>query len=251
MTFNIRYDNARDSLDRWPLRRPDVLDHLRRAAPDVLGLQEVLRRQLDDLGGLAGYASVGKGRDDGRDAGEFAPILYRTDRLTLLETSTFWFSDLPAVPGSRSWGNNITRICTWARFRDGASGRAFYVYNVHLDHESQPSRERSVAALIDSVGARRSRGDPVLITGDFNAGEDNPAARAMAGAFRDSYRVAHPAETIVGTFNSFRGDSAGPKIDFIFFGEGWEVSDAAIDRAVRPGGRNLSDHFAVTAHFRR
>jgi iron complex outermembrane receptor protein len=250
VSFNIRYDAAQDGLDRWPLRRPHVVDHLRRAAPELIGLQEVLRNQLDDLGALAGYASVGVGRDDGRDAGEFAPILYRSGRLTVLETSTFWFSDQPTVPGSRSWGNNVTRVCTWARFHDRATGTRFYVYNVHLDHQSQASRERSVASLLDSIRARRHADDPVLVTGDFNAGEDNPAVRAMVAVFRDTYRVAHPADTVVGTFNAFRGDSTGPKIDYIFAGEGWEVADAGIDRALSPEGRNLSDHFAVTARFR-
>ena len=46
------------------------------------------------------------------------------------------FSDTPGVVKSMSWGNRIERVCTWAYFED-REGPAFYLYNVHLDHESQ------------------------------------------------------------------------------------------------------------------
>ncbi len=251
LSFNIRYDTPADGADAWPARRADVLAYLRERAPDIVGVQEALRGQLDDLGaGLPGYREVGVGRDDGRTGGEYAAILYRAGRFRLLASGTFWFSDTPLVPGSRSWGNRVTRIATWARLHDLGTGRSFHVYNVHLDHESQPSRERSVAALLDSIRLRRHADEPVLVTGDFNAGEDNPAARAMAPRFRDTFRDAHPRESVVGTFNAFRGDSLGAKIDFVFADGGFETVDAAIDRPRTAAGRHLSDHFPVTALVR-
>ena len=251
MSFNIRYGTANDGPDAWPIRRPHVIAYLRQHGADVIGLQEALRGQLDELrAALPMYAEVGVGRDDGREAGEYAAILFNVTRFELLAFSTFWFSDTPAVSGSRSWGNNVTRICSWARLRDRVAGRSFYVYNVHLDHESQPSRERSVAALKDSIRARRFPEEPVIVTGDFNAGEDNPAARGVAPEFHDAYRVLYPGDSSVGTFKGFRGDSTGPKIDFVFLGVGFEAVEARIDRARTPAGRNLSDHFPVTAVVR-
>jgi endonuclease/exonuclease/phosphatase family metal-dependent hydrolase len=98
----------------------------------------------------------------------------------VLDSGTFWFSDTPEQPGSKTWGNDITRICTWARFRD-ATGGTLYVFNVHLDHESQPSRERSVQLLATRIRGRAAPGDPVLVTGDFNADEQNPAIRWLLG----------------------------------------------------------------------
>ncbi len=251
MSFNIRYDNPADGADAWPARRADVLAHLRTRAPDIVGLQEALRGQLDDFrAGLPGYAEIGVGRDDGRAGGEYAAILYRAERFVVLESSTFWFSDTPQVPGSRSWGNRVTRVATWARLRDRRSGRSFYVFNIHLDHESQPSRERSVAALLDSIRLRRHPGDPVLVTGDFNVGEDNPAARAMQPRFRDTFRDVHPGDSLAGTFNAFRGDTVGAKIDFVFADDRFETIEADIDRTRTRAGRNLSDHFPVTALVR-
>ena len=105
---------------------------------------------------------------------------------------------------SKSWGNHITRICTWARLVD-RDGRGFWKFNVHLDHESQPSRERSAQLLRQRIDARAFPNEPVVITGDFNAGEKNAAVTAMTagGIFVDSFRVAHKDEQTVGTFTGF------------------------------------------------
>ena len=38
------------------------------------------------------------GRDDGKQAGEFSPIFYNTDFITLREFDTFWLSYVPSFP---------------------------------------------------------------------------------------------------------------------------------------------------------
>lgn len=251
MSFNIRYGTAADGENHWDLRKEFLLDVLREQSPDIIGIQEALFAQLEYiLRALPEYAMVGVGRDDGVRAGEYACILYRRQALALGRSDTFWFSDTPERVASLSWGNRITRICTWAQFTS-ANGRAFYVYNVHLDHESQPSRERSVALLRERIAARDPKA-AVIVTGDFNAGESNPAVLAMqdAAAFRDSFRLRHPAATPVGTFTAFNpGQINGDKIDYVFTSPEWEVLDAAIVRSER-GGRYPSDHFPVMATLR-
>ncbi len=249
MTFNIRYGTATDGPDAGPARRDLLFQVLRDAAPDVVGLQEALRGQLDEIrAALPGYGEAGVGRDDGLAAGEYAAILFRTARLALVQSGNFWLSDTPEVPGSRSWGNNVTRICTWVRLEDRASGAPLYVFNTHLDHESQISRERSAALLVERA-RRIAGGAPVLVTGDFNAGEDNPAVEAMRRAgFVDTYRALHPADSAVNTYHAFRGTTDGPKIDFVFASPGWRPLEAAIVRTSREG-RYPSDHFPVTARL--
>jgi endonuclease/exonuclease/phosphatase family metal-dependent hydrolase len=253
MSFNIRYGTAKDGDNHWSLRREHLFDLLRERDADLVGLQEALAFQIDEIEvAVPGYAAIGVGRDDAARAGEFSAILYRKSRFRVADAGTFWFSDTPEVPASKSWGNNITRICTWARFVD-RSGRAFYHFNLHLDHESQPSRERSVALLRQRIDARAFPADPVVVTGDFNAGERNPALAALvakgdtAPPFVDTYRVLHPAETVVGTFTGFKiGNTAGKKIDYVLVQPGAEVRSAEIVRASR-NGRYPSDHFPVAA----
>jgi len=249
MSFNIRYGTANDGENHWLKRREQLFALLREQQADVVGLQEALHGQIEEiLQAVPGYAYVGVGRSDGRQAGEYAAILYRTARLQARRSDTFWFSDTPGVVKSASWGNQIERISTWAYFED-REGPAFYVFNVHLDHQSQPSRERSAALLLARIGALDPKA-PVIVTGDFNAGENNPAAVAMLAVFRDSFRVLHPDANEAGTFNGFKpGQTGGDKIDFVFVEPGTEVLDAAIVRTSRDG-RYPSDHFPVTARVR-
>ncbi|HZW07145.1 MAG TPA: endonuclease/exonuclease/phosphatase family protein [Phycisphaerales bacterium] len=279
MSFNIRYGTANDGEDRWEKRRGLVMDVIRSHEPDVIGLQEALRFQIDEIRKeMPAYAEVGVGRDDGKTKGEYSAILYRTPRLALAgavaDTSgTFWLSDTPEKVASRTWGNGITRVCTWARLRE-VDGSQFVVFNTHLDHQSEPSRRRSVELIASRVQALPVR-VPVIVTGDFNCGEASPAIRFVTGAAAsasggpgvegwtglvDTFRVVHPDEANVRTFHAFKGvgdttGKGGPqgalteKIDFVFVDEGWEVMDAAIDRTQR-AGRYPSDHFPVVARVR-
>ena len=103
-----------------------------------------------------------------------------------------------------------------------------------------------------SRGSSADRTEPVIVTGDFNAGEQNPAVASMTagGAFVDTFRVKHPHETLAGTFTAFdRARNAGDKIDYIFVEPGTEVLSASIDRTER-GGRLPSGHFPVVARVR-
>jgi endonuclease/exonuclease/phosphatase family metal-dependent hydrolase len=256
MSFNIRYGTANDGENHWSLRRELLFDVLRERDADLVGLQEALAFQIDEIGAaVPAYAAIGVGRDDAAGVGEFSAILFRRSRFRVADAGTFWFSDTPGVPASKSWGNSITRICTWARFVD-RDGRGLYLFNVHLDHQSQPSRERSVALLRERIDTRAFPADPVVVTGDFNAGERNPALRPLvangdpASPFVDAYRVLHPDETVAGTFTDFRiGNTAGEKIDYVLVQPGAEVISAEIIRTSR-GGRYPSDHFPVSALIR-
>lgn len=256
MTFNIRYGTADDGANQWSARKEHLFAILRREDADLVGLQEALDFQIDDIVAAAPrYAVVGVGRDDGARRGEHSAILFRTDRLHVAETGTFWLSDTPEVVASKSWGNTITRICTWARFID-RDGRGFWHFNLHLDHQSQPSRERSTVLLRERIDARAVKTEPVVVTGDFNVGETNPAVLTMTAVsagtpgFVDTFRVLHRDDREAGTFNGFTfGTTGGDKIDYVFTQPGTEVLRAEILRDSRDQ-RYPSDHFPVVARVR-
>jgi endonuclease/exonuclease/phosphatase family metal-dependent hydrolase len=253
MSFNIRYGTAEDGEDAWPRRRDLVVETIRAFDPDVLGLQEALRFQLDELAAaLPGYAEVGVGRDDGVRAGEYAAILFRSERFEPLASGTFWLSDEPEKPASATWGNRIPRICTWVSLRDRATGTATLVLNTHFDHESAGSRERAAALIAERIDAFRD-GSEIVLTGDFNTPPDSgPMARLRSAAgtsppgLRDAFSTAHPDSADPGTFHGFRGTPSGGRIDAILVSGGWEVRAAGVIRASRDG-RYPSDHFPVSA----
>ena len=251
MTFNIRYGTAADGANAWPNRRDQVIALIARHHPDILGLQEALDFQLEEIESrLSEYGRIGVGRDDGVAAGEFSAILYRTSRYTVRDQGTFWFSPEPETPGSKGWGNTITRICSWARLHDRVLGRTFYVYNLHLDHQSVPSRQLSAELLSRRIAARRPR-DPVIVMGDFNAGEEQEPMQHLLWnvPLSDSFRKVHPGATDVGTYHAFTGRTEGAMIDHILVGPEWTVRSSGIDRS-NDSGRYPSDHYPVFAVVR-
>lgn len=257
LSFNIRYGSAGDGPNHWPNRREMVFDVIRKQNSDVVGLQEALRFQMNEIReALPVYGEIGVAREDGRTDGEYSAILFRTDRFGVAEAGTFWLSDTPEVVGSNQWGGACVRICTWARLIENKSGKAFYIFNTHLDHRSQPSREKS-AALLASRIANRAHGDPFVLTGDFNAGEDNPAVTYLTGktdaeppvTMVDTFRVLHPDARDVRTHHAFKGIRRGSKIDYVLAPRTAAVLEAEIlyDNI---DGRYPSDHYPVSARLR-
>lgn len=63
MSFNIRLDNAGDSLNNWKYRKDNVAAMITYYNPDLLGMQEVIHNQLTDLKErLPQYTALGVGR---------------------------------------------------------------------------------------------------------------------------------------------------------------------------------------------
>lgn len=245
MTFNIRYGTANDGENNWEYRKNNVVETIKNFKPDLLGLQEALQLQIDEcLKQMPSYSYVGVGRDDGKSAGEHSCIFYLKDRFSVDSSGTFWFSETPNVIASKSWGNNITRICTWVRLHHKLSGKIFYMFNIHLDHESQSSREKSTELLVRKISEKSL---PIILTGDFNCGDDNAAIKTILKAgLIDSYRKLHEKKPNEGTFNSFKGETNGDKIDFIFVTKVFEVKESKIVRTSYHG-KYPSDHFPVTS----
>lgn len=114
ISYNIRYDGHSDLAPDWKERKVPIVDQINKQTPTIIGFQEVLQNQLSDLqNALTSYKHVGVGRDDGKEAGEFAPIFYDTTRYLLLQSGTFWLSPTPSMP-SKGWDAALNRICTFA-----------------------------------------------------------------------------------------------------------------------------------------
>ena len=80
-TYNLRYDNRGDSGNLWVNRAPIQANLIRFHDFDVVGIQEGLINQLEDLSkALPQYTRYGIGRDDGKAAGEHSAIYYKKDK---------------------------------------------------------------------------------------------------------------------------------------------------------------------------
>ena len=120
-TYNLRLNTPDDGPNAWPLRRDAVRALIDYHQIDLLGTQEGLMDQIDDLAAMPGFAYVGVGRDDGKRAGEHSAIFYRTARFALLAHGDFWLRETPTVPGKGWDATCCNRIASWAKLRERGS----------------------------------------------------------------------------------------------------------------------------------
>lgn len=260
MSYNIRNSAAPDGVNVWDNRKDDLAETIKAFDPDLLGTQETLARQRDDLAArLDGYDVFAAGRDDGREAGEMAALFYRRARFEKLAGGHFWLSETPDRPGSKSWDSALTRMVTWVKLRDrqAPDARPIAFFNTHFDHRGPRARAESARLIrrrIDQLG----EGCRIVLTGDFNSGEGSEPYRILfeesapgARVLLDTYRRSHPTKEVgEGTFTGFKpGRASGARIDWIACSTDWEIVEASIVRAAR-NGRTPSDHHAVTAVLR-
>lgn len=252
MSFNIRYGLADDGADSWEHRHDLVAQTIHNYGPDLLGIQEGLLFQVDYLKAeLPEHGFVGVGRDDGANEGEMCGIFFRAELFEVLDSGHFWLSKTPGQIASRNWDASLTRMASWVILRTRDHEPVTFVFaNTHFDHMGEVSRRES-AKVIHRQLSFIAGALPVILTGDFNA----PAESGMDGPYqvlttdhnwRDTYRNLHPITPNEGTFNSFRGESSGHRIDWILTLGRLETLEAEINQTCRDG-RYPSDHFPVTA----
>jgi len=249
MSYNIRFDTPRDGINAWPHRKDAVAEMMGpKYGSDIIGVQEAEDHQVREIQErLPDYSWVGVGRADGKTSGEYSPIFYRSDRFKVLENDTFWLSEEPNKPGSKSWDAAITRIVTWAKFSDRQTGQTFYVLNTHFDHRGEEARVRSSKMMVDFVSGL-DENIPVIITGDLNVTETDRAYSVIADApgISDARYVSETGhEGPTATFNNWkRLRPPESRIDYIFVSDGVRVLNHRI-LDDRYDGRFPSDHLPV------
>jgi endonuclease/exonuclease/phosphatase family metal-dependent hydrolase len=255
MAFNIRYNNAGDSLNSWPYRKDIAAAQVTFFDVDILGVQEALYDQVLDLQQrLPNYKYEGVGRDDGKTKGEFSAVFYDTTRLKFLKGATFWLSQTPDAAGSKGWDAVLPRIVTWCEFEDKSNHKNLFAFNTHFDHIGKTARAESAKLLLKKV-KEIAGNNPVVVTGDFNAGdEDEPIKiivdKSNADYLTDSKFISlQPHYGPDGTFNAFKSKEVDNRaIDHIFIKNNFKVlKHATISESWN--GRFSSDHFPVFAQI--
>lgn len=247
MTFNIRYNNPDDKENWWEHRKPELLNLIQKYQPSVLGLQEVLKDQVDYIHkNLSNYAYVGVGRDDGKTKGEFAPIFYDQDLLVLLDYKTYWLSETPDTI-SVGWDASMERIVTYAVFKDKLSKDTCYVFNAHFDHIGEKAQEMSatlILKLIEDLDLNEKR---VVVMGDLNVEPESNTIELLKTQLEDAFELSNILHTgPEGTFNRF-DETKTPilRIDYIFTRNISLKSYQNINN-YRSNGLCISDHLPVT-----
>lgn len=251
LTYNIRYDNPDDSLNNWQYRRDRAANAIRFYEADIIGTQEVLHNQRQDLKErLPEYTAIGVAREDGKEEGEYNVLWFKTDRFENLDSGTFWLSETPDVAGSLGWDGACKRIATWARLRDKESGKTFLALNTHLDHVGETARREGVSLMFDKV-KELSQGAPAIVTGDFNSTPDSDVIKHVTdendpGHLTDSRAVSPIVYGPSWSFHDF-GEipyEHRPLLDYVFVKGDLDVMRYGV-LAEMENGEYLSDHAPV------
>ena len=258
MTYNIRYagNEKIDGVNAWSIRKNLVASMISFNHADIIGVQEALLIQLNDLtASLDGYTWFGVGRDDGINAGEFSAILFKRDIFKLTEQSTFWLSDTPDIP-SKGWDAAFPRVVTWGKLKHIKTQKEFFVFNTHYDHMGETARINSSKLLKQKI-SEIAGSLPVIVMGDFNTQDSTLAYQILVdketskpNLFDAQFtsKTKHHGSHV--TFNDF-GRLIEPenKIDFIFTTQDIEVlQHGVIDEVI--DGRYPSDHMPVILEMR-
>ena len=263
VTLNVRYDNPADGPDAWSNRAEAVVQALAGFEADVIGLQEVLPGQAARIAaGLPGFGMLIRSREAIEGRGEAVPILWRASawRLDPEANGTFWLSETPHVPGTRSWDSSLPRIVTWARLlpvpgpEEMQPRSPLWVFNTHFDHRGPEARFESAAMLVDRILDWCDPDEPVVLVGDFNARPDEPPILRIVGGdatdppLVDCWSSLNPEGVEDATWNGFEFVESGSRIDYVF-ARGLSVRSATIDRPTTTAGRPISDHWPVRVVF--
>lgn len=246
MSYNIRYDNPNDGDNIWDIRRPATKSMIYDLRPDVFGVQEALVHQIRYIEeNCPEYASIGVGRDDGKEAGEFMSIFYDRKKVKLHDWGTIWLSENPEMPGL-GWDAWCPRTATWAIMELVATGHKFFYINTHLDHGGRNARKHSLDLIISLIKEKNIDNSPVLLTGDFNVTPDNTFALEHLYSYMNNAAATAQEADSVPTSNSF-GKREGKCIDYIWWKNFKSCKEYCVIRKEYDGIKYVSDHWPIIA----
>lgn len=252
-TFNIRYsieknhkfDSTRG--EDWQRRGPVAAALIRFHEFEIFGVQEALLHQLEDLSTwLPGYNYAGVGRDDGKQEGEHTAVFYQKEKFKVLDHGDFWLSETPQKP-SMGWdGTCCHRMCTWVHFEDLESGKLFYFFNTHFDHQAVVARKESAKLILSKIN--EIAGDsPVIFMGDLNGDHQSDWYKTLESSsiLEDTYLQAEAPYAVNGSFNGFgKRTESKSIIDHVFVTKQFETLKWGILTDTYHG-KFPSDHFPV------
>lgn len=236
--------------------------------PDVLGLQEVSEHMAELMMAQLKCVDLGDGKTARYSyiSGGDTPIVYRSDKLKLLESGFFLYSE--QIDGfTGSFNNHETKSYCFGVFEERETGKRLALMTTHLwwkssNPASKNYQENSNEARAYQIGQASARMDevfakyhcPCVLMGDFNASIDSLCLeRAQAEGWsevydlsvgdRDETRGHHPC----GVNGYSRGDAGlfRQAIDHIMIKNGEGATVNYFRRLTPEWFDKISDHYPL------
>jgi len=250
MSYNIRYDNPDDGINKWSNRKEKVIKLILTYHPAIIGMQEVLTNQLNDLrSGLIHYDNFGVGRDDGKQKGEYAAIFFDKTIFEKVDGNYFWLSETPDIAGSKSWDAALTRMVTWVKLKHKKSGKVLFAFNTHFDHVGKVAREKSALLIKDKIKSIAGCNNFILI-GDLNTEPNQEAYQNLMNIGDNIFIDAAGKENNEATFCGFETKNKNCKrIDYILCSKKLKPKNYSVIHD-NDGTYYPSDHMPVMAEIK-
>ncbi|KAF2031065.1 hypothetical protein EK21DRAFT_111308 [Setomelanomma holmii] len=260
LTHNIRYaaDPPSTGEKVWSERRPLLLNELKyntlHNAESFICLQEVLHTQLVDImSGLGSdFTYIGVGRDDGKENGEYSPIIFRKAIWDVESWHIVWLNENGTV-GKKGWDAGSVRLVTVGHFKHAQSKKQVLGICTHFDNAGEVSRRESAKILLQIIATETSNATsaaPFFLAGDLNSetsGEAYQILNAKSSPLQDARELTKWRYGDDYTFTGF--DDEKDVIDFVFLGprggKDWEVLGSSVLPNRFDDGVFSSDHRAV------
>lgn len=264
-TFRVATLNIWNRFGPWERRLEGIRAGVAAIAPDLLGLQEVVRLEPGDGDGLDQGAAIAEGfgyhvayarAHDERWWGNAA-----LSRWPVTRSRSF---ELPRV------GTDERRTLLYADVAAPFGALAFFVTHLNWKFEDGHVREAQVREIVARVESLTSAGGlPAIVVGDFNAEPDSDEIRFLRGLtslgggtrvyYQDAFAIAGDGSP--GFTYARRNDFAAPlrepdrRIDYVFVrGRDarfrCEPLEARVCFDEPHDGTFPSDHFGVVATLR-
>lgn len=251
MTYNIRLNVKSDGENWWENRKDKVTALMNYYEADFIGAQEVQFEQLVYLrSALPDYSSIGVGRDDGKEQGEFSCILFNQTKYKPLTQGTFWLSQTPDKV-SMGWNAVCNRVCTYGLFEHIKTKKKLWVFNTHFDHVGDTARIESAKLIMERIKELTAKQNyPVVFTGDFNSQPTDAPVQYISQHLNNARMISvMPPYGPAATWNAFKFDEV-PKgwIDHVFVSKSISVQKYAVITDSYDK-KYPSDHFPVLVHI--
>jgi endonuclease/exonuclease/phosphatase family metal-dependent hydrolase len=243
MTFNLRFDTERDGKNAWVHRRELAVEVIRHGAPDILGTQEGMERQLLFLQeNLPAYRMQAHGRYWDATC-QYPTLFVREERFRIVEGGDCWLSQTPHVHRSKDWDSAFPRMMNHALLEDRHNGRQLLAVVTHLDHIGVQARVEQAKRIATWLSERRG---PRILMGDFNDAPGSSVHRILASeesALADTWQLLSGEESETSmTHHDFAGHPEKCRMDWVLVSDHLQALNAVIV-STHLGGRYPSDHF--------
>ncbi len=260
VSFNLKRDASMGKKNKWNDRKDIAADIIKKSGASIIGVQELLPTMKNDFKNILNnqFTIIGEGRYGGSKPSndEHSDIIFKNDKIEVIEHKTFWLSKKPEKQCSRGTLAVFPRICTVAEVLIKDTNQKIRVFNTHFDHISWIARKLGVRIILEYMNRFNNiEPMPTILMGDLNCKPDSKAAKILRYNLHN-YKSIHLNDVytrcdkneMCNTFHNFKGikDNRKQPIDYMFVSDDFEIEKTYISTEDY-NGQYPSDHYPLVA----